>query len=221
MAEFFDGIKELFGAQPSTAPEPQSHPSEEILLSYLRGDLAFKIRRPQEVLEEIRKGNLKEWFAPDVGAHIGICKICKAKALELQEVAEAQPWWELASAIALSFVEKRYSAKLSNFKDRLHLVREMPAKMIEDWAWSGPPSPIGAWALGQEESNEDKEGIAVLSAASQALSELWEPVSKEFVLTDTVKQMFVKKLKAKSVPKEVTRQFNLFLKEMREKYDLA
>lgn len=212
-------MDQLFGAEtrtgkqlaPSTV-EISRHPSDEAILAYLRGELDPRLRSPETVMQGIIRGDLPNWHSPEMTAHLSICRTCEAKALELREMAEAQPWWVSACKLTIGFLGEFYPHLKVQFQVKLTELKNLPETMIKGLSFKSSASPIGSWGLGEEQGEESREGYAALAVIASAQEKFGLVDEKQPLLSERERRRFLDKIcREKNIPRELRQQLEEYL----------
>lgn len=211
-------MDKLFGRETRRGPKTETltedpgyqidyHPGNDVILSYLRGELNRELRSPEEVMQGVIRGDLAGWHSPEIAAHIRICDKCRSVAEDLKQKAVAQRWWETACKETIRFLEKYYTEQVNRFRESLDSIGRQPKERVLGFSYYTAPSPIGAWGLGEEETKQDKEGLSFLSMFASIVEELsLETIGKTAVSKSTLRKIVKEKLRNKNAPTSLAQQ---------------
>jgi len=91
-SDAMEGFFERLGRLGQSRQEYPNHPSEEILRAYLSKGLPRGIRRSQEVMAGLARGQLEDWHQAEVGLHVKTCPRCAQLVAQWRmEAAEEKP----------------------------------------------------------------------------------------------------------------------------------
>jgi hypothetical protein len=200
----FEEVEGIFGSWPKSkgdgierldADEFPDHPTDELILSYLRGSLN------SDAIDSTDAG----WSSRTLGAHIRLCNQCQTLAQELRRTAQAQSWWTMASEKTLAFLLTFYPSQANGFRSRLKHLGTLDTDSILNLGFGKATSPLSVWGIGNEESEEDDEGYAALSVISQVFQTIGD--TGEHAISDKLHQI----LEGKDYPRAFKEELGDFL----------